>query len=578
LEQVLSFLEVNGQALVQAETQAALREKAVELLEKARKPGEILYVGILGGTGVGKSTLINALARKEISGWSDKRPFTDKAVAYRHKDTPRGLDKIASLLRDSDALHDSDEIKDLVLLDLPDFDSKEQNNRQAVLKILPELDAVIWVVSPEKYADAAFYEFARQVAINPDNFTFVLNKADQLLEEHESDPYVKLKDVLGDLTFRLKNETRLHEPRVYCLSAVTELTNSDDRTVLHEEFKRFRDFLMVRRNAKEIASVKTANLAEGTRLLVEALNNAVQPGDKARIVATIRKLDRGLEEPNVATPLFVTEQEQKLAAAILPELLAEDQSISPVKSAMRVLGYARSIGRSQSPNLEQTLRESGETFAGRWSADLNRIIGRTDSELLLSFSRTDTGFLGERGQELVEQARSEAIAAFTAQLFKRKESLAGSRARFRRFFQKIALWAPVMILVVKLTGERAVAAFLDYPNFANAVKLSLSFLTSLFGPEGLIGLVALLICESLLIWYLAAARIRKIERYSRNLAKFGVDQLNRGMEAVTKKIRAATNEMLKDIEQGLTRLDELNAAVLPRAAGAAAHIELPRPE
>ncbi len=109
-----------------------------------------------------------------------------------------------------------------MLLDLPDFDSVEHENRQTVLEILPALDAVVWVVSPEKYADAAFYEFARQAAINPDNFTFVLNKADELITDDALDPNLKLKDVLGDLTFRLKNETQLDQPRIYAVSAAHE--------------------------------------------------------------------------------------------------------------------------------------------------------------------------------------------------------------------------------------------------------------------------------------------------------------------------------------------------------------------
>lgn len=563
LEQVLSFLEVHGPLLLQPEARAVLANKATELREKARKPGEVLYVGILGGTGVGKSTLINALAGEEISHASDRRPFTDKAVVYRHRDTPRGMGEIAGLLRDPDALHDSDAIKDLVLLDLPDFDSVEQDNRRAVLKILPALDAVIWVVSPEKYADAAFYEFARQAAINPDNFTFVLNKADELIVDEEFDPYLKLKDVLGDLTFRLKNETGLHQPRVFSLSAVTESKGDTSPTVLKTEFDRFRNFLMVRRDAKEIASVKTANLAEGARLLIDELKRAVQPEEKAGVVATIRKFEGGAGATDATGPLYVAEQKQKLAAAILPVLLAEDQSVSPVKSAMRFLGFSRSLGRTRVPGVEQTLRETGDRFTQLWSADLNRMTGRTDSELLLSFHRTDVGLMEERCEELMEQSRAEAIGAFTAQLTRSKESLSGAWSRWRRLFQRLVLWVPVAILVVKLMGEGSINALLDYPSFANALKPVLRLLISIFGPDGLIGMLVLLICEMLLIWYLAAARIRRIERYSRRLAQFGVDHLVRGLESVKKNVRSETQEMLKNIERGLMRLDELNSAIQP---------------
>ena len=78
-------------------------------------------MGILGGTGVGKSTLINALAESEISCPGDRRPFTDRAVLYRHKDARPDLEDLSHRLRDPDALHEIDSIRDLVLIDMPDF-------------------------------------------------------------------------------------------------------------------------------------------------------------------------------------------------------------------------------------------------------------------------------------------------------------------------------------------------------------------------------------------------------------------------------------------------------------------------
>ena len=50
-----------------------------------------------------------------------------------------------------DAVHNIDAIKDFILLDLPDFDSKDENNRRNAMRIAPELDGIVWVASPEKY-------------------------------------------------------------------------------------------------------------------------------------------------------------------------------------------------------------------------------------------------------------------------------------------------------------------------------------------------------------------------------------------------------------------------------------------
>ena len=86
LEGIVGFVESDGYLLLPEDARRALLEQARTLLHTALEPGENLYVGILGGTGVVKSTLINALAREKISDPSDKRPFTDRAVLYRHKD------------------------------------------------------------------------------------------------------------------------------------------------------------------------------------------------------------------------------------------------------------------------------------------------------------------------------------------------------------------------------------------------------------------------------------------------------------------------------------------------------------
>ena len=43
-----------------------------------------LVVGLLGGTGVGKSTLMNALAGAPIAATSHRRPHTEQVLIYHH--------------------------------------------------------------------------------------------------------------------------------------------------------------------------------------------------------------------------------------------------------------------------------------------------------------------------------------------------------------------------------------------------------------------------------------------------------------------------------------------------------------
>ena len=46
----------------------------------------------------------------------------------------------------------------LVLLDLPDHDSTEVGHRMEVDRLVQLVDMLIWVVDPQKYADAAIHD------------------------------------------------------------------------------------------------------------------------------------------------------------------------------------------------------------------------------------------------------------------------------------------------------------------------------------------------------------------------------------------------------------------------------------
>ena len=99
-----------------------------------------LSVGLIGGTGVGKSTLMNALAGKEIAATSDRRPHTDHILIYKHEGVhPHPMTTLNGIPWKTIA-HDSDDIRGIVLCDLPDFDSIACEHRQRVIQFLEHLD------------------------------------------------------------------------------------------------------------------------------------------------------------------------------------------------------------------------------------------------------------------------------------------------------------------------------------------------------------------------------------------------------------------------------------------------------
>ncbi|MFG3366572.1 GTPase [Streptomyces sp. NPDC090032] len=179
----LSRARVDGAALAEAGhvlDQAAARRRLSD---------RHTVVAIAGATGSGKSTLFNALAGVPLSETGLRRPTTSAPIACSWTDGAAGLlDRlgIPGRLRrrplQGQGPQDVDApLKGLVLVDLPDHDSAAVEHRDQVDRILALVDAVIWVVDPEKYADAMLHErYLRPLAGHAEVSFVVLNQVDRL--------------------------------------------------------------------------------------------------------------------------------------------------------------------------------------------------------------------------------------------------------------------------------------------------------------------------------------------------------------------------------------------------------------
>ncbi len=177
--QILSLSQDNKTAI----TQAIQRVRAQWL----GGPEASLTIAIAGGTGVGKSTLINALAGGTIASASPIRPTTMQIRVYHHQDLPQGnipfeIGETASFVP-----HTRTELRRKVVVDTPDLDSLVHENRWATQALLKAAHLVIYVFSPDKYADERVWSVIRQE--KPGTTTVaVLNQVDQArsLEEVNS--------------------------------------------------------------------------------------------------------------------------------------------------------------------------------------------------------------------------------------------------------------------------------------------------------------------------------------------------------------------------------------------------------
>ena len=157
-----------------------------EAAARRRLSGQHTVVAIAGATGSGKSQLFNALAGVAISETGVRRPTTAAPIACSWSDGAASLiDRLGIpgrlRRRPLQSAEAEAQLRGLVLVDLPDHDSAAVQHREHVDRILALVDAVIWVVDPEKYADAVLHErYLRPMAGHAEVTFVVLNQIDRL--------------------------------------------------------------------------------------------------------------------------------------------------------------------------------------------------------------------------------------------------------------------------------------------------------------------------------------------------------------------------------------------------------------
>ncbi|HWS58640.1 MAG TPA: GTPase, partial [Actinotalea sp.] len=126
---------------------------------RLRLSADHTVVALAGATGSGKSALVNALVGEQVAVVGVLRPTTSEALAVVRG--PAGAGPLLDWLGVRDRVVHGGEggaVGDgLILLDLPDHDSVRTEHRVEAERLVAMVDLMVWVLDPQKYADAAVH-------------------------------------------------------------------------------------------------------------------------------------------------------------------------------------------------------------------------------------------------------------------------------------------------------------------------------------------------------------------------------------------------------------------------------------
>ncbi len=175
----------------------AIVDEAATIVDRAasrmRLSADHTVVAIAGATGSGKSSTFNALTGLDLSSVGVRRPTTSWATACVWGQ--EGADELLEWLgiparhqtmRDSmlDTGGQDRDLQGVVLMDLPDHDSTEVSHHLEVDRLVILADLLVWVLDPQKYADAAIHDrYFAPLATHQGVMMVVLNHIDTVPAE-----------------------------------------------------------------------------------------------------------------------------------------------------------------------------------------------------------------------------------------------------------------------------------------------------------------------------------------------------------------------------------------------------------
>ncbi|MFV0444290.1 MAG: dynamin family protein [Planctomycetaceae bacterium] len=277
----------------------ALLRRVLDRVETLRVRLESpLVVATFGGTGSGKSSLVNALVGEEATTSGRERPTTRTPVLIAHPRTELELlglplDELQVVRRDADLL------RDIILIDCPDPDTSETDaagtNLARLRSLLPHCDVLIYVSTQQKYRSARVVDELSEAATGC-RLVFVQTHAD------------RDTDIRDD--WRRVLRAKYEVPELFFVDSPRALREQQSGLRPTGEMGRLIDFLMTQLSSGERVRVRRANVLD---LLQASLHRCRQIISER--LPQVDQLDVALDEQRLSLS-------GKMAARLKTELLS----------------------------------------------------------------------------------------------------------------------------------------------------------------------------------------------------------------------------------------------------------------
>ncbi len=342
--------------------------QAAELRERAERLDDVLVVALVGGSGVGKSTLLNAIAGDNIAETSAMRPCTSVPVVYHPPGVSLDFGDWKNVPRSA--------LEHLALIDTPDTDTVVHRHRELATDVLSKCDLILLCATSEKYADEDTWSILRPLREQRTMACVETKASEQDSVREDWLRRLEAQEFHIEAYFRVNARNALDRKLNRGAPGPAEYDFSKLEEFLRHELSRERIARIKRSNAEALADNVMRTLAEQGQAVeasVEALAGAIHEAEKTLSNETIHALEQrlfatphlwnyalgremGLRSKGITGVLFRLVEAVRSLPARLPAMLP-GAGLSAGQHAAALLTGAELLGEGLDSALEGVFRQ-----------------------------------------------------------------------------------------------------------------------------------------------------------------------------------------------------------------------------